>query len=169
MPIDRGCLVPRYLHCDRLENTCPVEVPEASTLCGLIHRVKLKRWLNTSPKLSEMCRLPGNHCAQTKPEHPGASYQWALPDVRLSTRLAGRAREKAGGADRHCSSFIPLRLVCNAASKRRLAMLQSVIILVFTALASSLLWWRSRFKICRRCRSRIRRWASVCHVCGTEQ
>jgi len=47
--------------------------------------------------------------------HPGASYQWALPDVRLSTRLAGRAREKAGGAGRHCSSFITLRLVCHAA------------------------------------------------------
>jgi hypothetical protein len=30
-------------------------------------------------------------------------------------------------------------------------------------------WWRSRFKICRRCRSRIRRWVSVCHVCGAEQ
>jgi hypothetical protein len=41
-------------------------------------------------------------------------------------------------------------------------------ILVFTALASSFLWWRSRFKICRRCRSRIRRWASICHICGAE-
>src|SRR5215831_19280771 len=48
-------------------------------------------------------------------------------------------------------------------------MFQKVVILVFTALASSFLWWRSRFKICRRCRSRIRRWASVCHVCGAEQ
>jgi len=47
-------------------------------------------------------------------------------------------------------------------------MIQNVIILVFTAL-SSFLWWRSRFKICRRCRSRIRRWASVCHICGAEQ
>jgi hypothetical protein len=36
------------------------------------------------------------------------------------------------------------------------AMLQNVIILVFTALASLFLCWRSRFKICRRCRSRIR-------------
>jgi hypothetical protein len=43
--------VARHLHCDRLGNTCPVEVPEASTLCGLIHRVKLKRWLNTSPEV----------------------------------------------------------------------------------------------------------------------
>jgi hypothetical protein len=48
-------------------------------------------------------------------------------------------------------------------------MLQNVIILVFTALASSFLWWRSRFKICRRCRSRIRRWASVCNVCGIRE
>jgi hypothetical protein len=45
-------------------------------------------------------------------------------------------------------------------------MLQNVVILVFTALASSVVWWRSRFKICRRCRSRIR--PSVCHVCGAE-
>src|SRR5262249_29924712 len=48
-------------------------------------------------------------------------------------------------------------------------MFQKVVILVFTTLASSFLWWRSRFKICRRCRSRIRRWASICHVCGAEQ
>jgi hypothetical protein len=156
-----------HLHCDRLGNTCPVEVPEASTLCGLIHRVKLKRWLNTSAKLSEMCRLPGNHCAQTKLEHPGASYQWALPDVRLSTRLAGRAREKAGGAGRRCSSFIILRL--SSVATWRLTMLQNVILLVFAVLASSFLWWRARFKICRRCRSRIRRWASVCHICRAEQ
>jgi hypothetical protein len=53
--------------------------------------------------------------------------------------------------------------------EKRLAMLQRVVLLIFTALASSFLWWRSRFKICRRCRSRIRRWASVCHVCGAEQ
>src|SRR5512132_128778 len=53
--------------------------------------------------------------------------------------------------------------------ERLLAMLPNVILLVFTALASSFLWWRSRFKLCRRCRSRIRRWASVCHVCGAEQ
>jgi len=53
--------------------------------------------------------------------------------------------------------------------ERRLAMLPNVIILVFTALASSFLWWRTRFKICRRCRSRIRWWASVCRVCGAEQ
>jgi len=79
-------------------------------LCGLIHRVKLKRWLNTSPKLSEMCRLPGNHCAQTKPEHPGASYQWALPDVWLSTRLDTRTRQRVSPAGRHCSSFITLKL-----------------------------------------------------------
>ena len=46
-------------------------------------------------------------------------------------------------------------------------MIQSVIIFVFTALASSFLWWHSRFKICRSFLSRIRRWASVCHVCGT--
>jgi hypothetical protein len=44
--------------------------------------------------------------------------------------------------------------------------IQNVIILVLTALASSFLWRRSRFKICRRCRSRIRQWAAVCHVCG---
>src|SRR5262249_18508824 len=38
-------------------------------------------------------------------------------------------------------------------------MLENVILLVFAALVSSFLWWRTRFKICRRCRSRIRRWA----------
>jgi len=37
---------------------------------------------------------------------------------------------------------------------------------VFTAPASSFLWRRGRFKICRRCRSRIIRSASVCHVYG---
>ena len=50
-----------------------------------------------------------------------------------------------------------------------LAVFRNVIIPVFTALASSFLWWRTRFKICRRCRSRIRRWATVCPVCGAEQ
>jgi len=44
-------------------------------------------------------------------------------------------------------------------------MLPNIIILVFVTLVSSFLWWRTRFKICRRCRSRIRRWATVCHVC----
>src|SRR5262249_27731911 len=53
--------------------------------------------------------------------------------------------------------------------ERRLAMLPNVILLVFAALVSSFLWWRTRFKICRRCRSRIGRWESVCHVCGAEQ
>src|SRR5215471_11800199 len=37
--------------------------------------------------------------------------------------------------------------------ERRLAMLPNVILLVFAALASSFLWWRSRFKVRRRCRS----------------
>src|SRR5262249_39830137 len=62
------------------------------------------------------------------------------------------------------------RTLCVATRQERLlAMLPNVIILVFTALASSFLWWRGRFKICRRCRSRIRRWATVCRVCGAEQ
>src|SRR4029453_18340560 len=57
-------------------------------------------------------------------------------------------------------------LCCDPAGTTRSIMLQNVIILVFTALASSFLWWRSRFKLCRRCRSRIRRWEPVCTVCG---
>src|SRR5215467_15086143 len=44
-------------------------------------------------------------------------------------------------------------------------MIQDVTILLFTAL----LWWHSRLKICRSCLSRIRWWASVCHVCGGER
>jgi hypothetical protein len=54
-------------------------------------------------------------------------------------------------------------------NKKGGAMIQNIFILIFTAAASSFLWWRTRFKICRRCRSRLRRWAAVCHVCGAAQ
>ena len=132
-------------------------------------RVKLVHGQIPRPKLSPMCRVPGNNYAETSTQHSAASDQWALSGVRLSTRLGTRARKKVGPAGRHTSSFITLRFCVVAWQERRLAMLPNVILLVFAALASSLLWWRSRFKICRRCRSRIRRLASVCHVCGAEQ
>src|SRR5215831_14259306 len=62
------------------------------------------------------------------------------------------------------------KTLCVAAwQESRLTMLPNVILLVLAALVSSFLWFRTRFKICRRCRSRIRRWATVCHVCGAEQ
>jgi hypothetical protein len=67
---------------------------------------------------------------------------------------------------RRCSSFTSRFAVSRSWAARNVP---NVAIIVFAALASSFLWWRSRFKICRRCRSRIRRWASVCHVCGSEQ
>jgi hypothetical protein len=76
-----------------------------------------------------------------------------------------RATQKVTQACRYCSSFIILKVFVLQSGKTKAdAMVQSVIILVFTALASSFVWWRSRFKICRMCRSRIRRWASVCHL-----
>src|SRR5215831_7908002 len=85
----------------------------------------------------------GNRSAQAGPQHTVASHQRTLPRVRLPARLDTRARQKVGPAGRHCSSFTTLRFCVAARQERLLAMLQKVIILVFTALASSFLWWRT--------------------------
>ena len=115
---------------------------------------------------------------QTTWESLGAN-QHAIFHCKLSTGVVWHAAIDSPGysfkaESRPCGSSQLVvhytKTLCVATrQERRLAMLPNVIILVFTALASSFLWWRTRFKICRRCRSRIRWWPSVCRVCGAEQ
>src|SRR5262245_48595458 len=109
-----------------------------------------------------MCGLPGNN-----------GNQHAIFRCKLSTGVVYSAAIDSPGysckAERPLLFAPPLLVVDIRLTSAGLAMLQSVIILVFTALASSFLWWRGRFKLCRRFLSSIRHWPSVCHVCGAEQ
>src|SRR5262249_46508738 len=73
-------------------------------------RVKLVHGQIPRPKLSPMCRVPGNNYAETSTQHSAASDQRALSGVWLSTRLDTRARQKVSPAGRHRSSLITLRL-----------------------------------------------------------
>ena len=75
-------------------------------------RVKLVHGQIPRPKLSPMCRVPGNNYAETSTQHSAASDQWALSGVRLSTRLGTRARQKVGPAGHHTSWFTTLGLLC---------------------------------------------------------
>lgn len=81
-----------------------------------------------------MWLLFGNRGPRTE-----AGDQWTVPEVRLSACVAGRSRQTVSSP--YCSSV-------NSCCEQML--FRNVIVLVFTALASSFLWWRSRFKICRR-------------------
>jgi len=75
-------------------------------------RVKLVHGQIPRPKLSPMCRVPGNNYAETSTQHSAASDQRALSGVWLSTRLDTRARQKVSPAGRHRSSFTTLNSLC---------------------------------------------------------
>src|SRR5262245_7214375 len=117
-----------------------------------------------------MCRLLGNNYAEAQhatflcKRSMGVVWRAAIGSPGYSCEVGSRPYGSALLVV-HCTKTLSFA----AWLERRLAMLPNVILLVFAALASSFLWWCTRLKICRRCQSRIRRWATVCHVCGAEQ
>src|SRR5215813_14239743 len=86
-----------------------------------------------------MCRLFGNRCPQTEPEHAGASYQWALPAVRLSTGLVGSARGENKRRGPALLVVHPIKTFCIAAWQKKGGSQCSQ-----TLFFSSLLCWRLR-------------------------
>ena len=135
----------------------------------LTGRVKLIAWPNTSPDVVPDVQATWESLCANRAATQGCKLSTGTV-LNVATDSLGYL---CGAKGWLCGSALlvvhPTKtfLCCDLA--RWLAMLQNVILLIFTALASSFLWWRARFKVCRRCRSRIRRWASVCHVCGAEQ
>jgi hypothetical protein len=137
-------------------------------LNGLTGRVKLNAWPNTSPEVVPAVVATWESFCESWAATHGCGPSMAAARVAA----IGSPGYSCEAESRSCRSPLlvvhHIKTLCVAAWQKKggLAMLQNVILLIFAALASSFLLWHSRFKICRRCRSRIRRWASVCHVCG---